>query len=126
MPPTKPIRLPQDCQVELLTEPGATVVAVSGEVDLSTERLLRETLDRALAAPAPVLVDLCGCTFIDSSGLGALLAGVRAARASGQPLAVACEPGGAVRAMVLMVMGPAFSTCASRAAGLAALADGAG
>jgi anti-sigma B factor antagonist len=51
------------------------VVAVTGEVDLATAPELERTLrgvadDRA----GEVIVDLTGCDFLDSQGLGALIA----------------------------------------------------
>ena len=52
---------------------GAPVVSVQGEVDLATVLALEQTLlgvteDRT----GDVIVDLTGCSFLDSRGLGAL------------------------------------------------------
>ena len=54
---------------------GTPVVSVMGEVDLATTRTLEQTLlgvteDRE----GKVIVDLTGCSFLDSRGLGALVA----------------------------------------------------
>jgi anti-sigma B factor antagonist len=54
---------------------GTPVVSVMGEVDLATARALEQTLlgvteDRT----GEVIVDLTGCSFLDSRGLGARLA----------------------------------------------------
>jgi anti-sigma B factor antagonist len=54
---------------------GAPVVSVMGEVDRATARALEQTLlgvteDRT----GEVIVDLTGCSFLDSRGLGALVA----------------------------------------------------
>jgi anti-sigma B factor antagonist len=54
-------------------ETGAPVVSVIGEVDLATVLALEQTLlgvteDRT----GDVIVDLTGCSFLDSRGLGAL------------------------------------------------------
>jgi anti-sigma B factor antagonist len=55
------------------------VVVVRGEHDIYTAPALRDRLDEALGvpdggqAPAGVVVDLSGATFLDSSILGALL-----------------------------------------------------
>ena len=56
-------------------ETGTPVVSVMGEVDLATASALEQTLlgvedDR----PGEMIVDLSGCSFLDSSGLRALLA----------------------------------------------------
>ena|SRR5579862_9618751 len=52
---------------------GATVVRVSGEVDLSTVGGLRAPLDELAGEGRDVTVDLGEVTFIDASGLGALV-----------------------------------------------------
>jgi anti-sigma B factor antagonist len=59
------------------------VVAVTGEVDLSTVPELRRRLTEAISAPpSEVVVDLAGVDFIDASGVGVLLgAAGEAARA---------------------------------------------
>jgi anti-anti-sigma factor len=56
---------------------GATLeVTVSGELDMSAAFKLETELDRLLAAPdtQTVVLDLAEVTFIDSAGLGTLLA----------------------------------------------------
>jgi anti-sigma B factor antagonist len=57
------------------------VVAVSGEVDMATGPALRDNLLSVLADGTPrIVLDLSGVTFMDSSGLGALLGSQRRAR----------------------------------------------
>jgi anti-sigma B factor antagonist len=51
---------------------GEDGVAVTGEVDIATAPTLREGL-LAEAGRTPLLVDLSGVTFMDSSGLAVLL-----------------------------------------------------
>jgi anti-sigma B factor antagonist len=75
-------------------ETGEPVVSVMGEVDLATAPALEQTLlavakDRA----GQVIVDLSGCSFLDSSGLRALLA-TREGRehSTGQPAVVLSNP----------------------------------
>ena len=58
---------------------GACVVSVSGELDISTHERLGEQLTKAASGEEPIIVDLSSCDFIDSSGIRALLLGVRAA-----------------------------------------------
>ena len=58
------------------------MVRVSGEVDLTTHERLREQLAEAAKAGGPVVVDLSSCNFIDSSGIRALLLGLRATEES--------------------------------------------
>jgi anti-sigma B factor antagonist len=56
-------------------ENGTPVVSVLGEVDLATARAFEQTLlGAAEDGTGQVIVDLTGCSFLDSRGLGALLA----------------------------------------------------
>lgn len=52
---------------------GGIVAAVHGEVDLVTAPQLADVLALAVASSRAVIVDLCGCTFMDSSGVRMLL-----------------------------------------------------
>jgi len=54
------------------------VVRVSGDIDLTTHEQLAEQLAKAAEAGGPVVVDLSSCEFIDSSGIRALLRGLKA------------------------------------------------
>jgi anti-sigma B factor antagonist len=52
------------------------VVVVRGEVDLGSAEHVRSRLDEAMAL-GPTVVDLSGCTFLDSSVIACLLAARR-------------------------------------------------
>lgn len=53
---------------------GVTIVRVVGELDVATATVLDDTLKRAEASDTPVIaIDLNGVSFIDSTGLRALL-----------------------------------------------------
>jgi anti-sigma B factor antagonist len=64
------------------------VVRVSGEVDLSWSQDLRRAILDALKAGDRVGVDMEGVTYIDSSGIAALVEGFQNARAKGQRFAL--------------------------------------
>ena len=67
------------------------VVKVRGEVDLSTSPRLRDTLVDLTDEPDPhVIVDLDDVGFIDSTGIGVLVGGVKRARSQGGDLALVC------------------------------------
>ena len=56
-------------------ENGAPLVSVLGEVDVSTVAAFARTLLAATEdGTGEVIVDLTGCSFLDSRGLGALVA----------------------------------------------------
>lgn len=72
------------------------VVRVEGELDLNTAGPFREKVDRALAGNPElknIIFSLEGLTFIDSSGLGAILGRYRkVAELSGKVLACGLRP----------------------------------
>jgi anti-anti-sigma factor len=63
-------------------------VLVGGELDLATSTRLDQALTRALADADQVVLDLSNVTFIDSSGLSAILAGVNASQLDGAKLTI--------------------------------------
>ena len=65
------------------------VLQVTGEVDVYTATLLREQM-RELAAKGAVhlIADLSRVDFLDSTGLGALVGGLRRLREAGESLAL--------------------------------------
>lgn len=71
-----------DCATE--EKQGVRVVRVRGEVDLSWSQRLRKAILDALASARPVAVDLSAVTYIDSSGIAALVEGFQNARGKGQ------------------------------------------
>jgi anti-sigma B factor antagonist len=58
---------------DLREEEGGSVLALTGECDMSTVSQLSEALEEALRAGKPLLVDLSELTFLDSSCLRTLL-----------------------------------------------------
>jgi anti-sigma B factor antagonist len=63
-----------------LGEDGTALVTVCGEIDFSNSDELAQGIREAAAkSPRELRVDLAQATFIDSTGLGALIEGYRAA-----------------------------------------------
>lgn len=64
-----------------LLKDGTAVVDVLGEIDFTNADEVSQGIQAAVTqwSPAAVRVDLHAATFIDSTGLGALIAGYRAA-----------------------------------------------
>jgi anti-anti-sigma factor len=87
--------------IDLITGDGYVVVALSGEVDLVEAPALRKTLDELVRAGTPlVLIDAAELSFIDSTGIGILVATHNQLHANGGMLAVANlgeKPGRPVR-----------------------------
>ena len=64
------------------------VICVNGEIDMASAPTLREALDAGLAAGERTTVDIGGVTFIDSSGLHAIVTSALAQNGTG-PLRIA-------------------------------------
>jgi anti-sigma B factor antagonist len=103
---------------------GATaVIEAVGEVDLGNSDRLAESATVAGAGGGGVILDMSGVTFMDSSGLKALLL---ATRELGSGLAVVVTPGSSVeRLIVLAGVADRIPNYASRSEALNAL-DSAG
>ena len=70
-------------------ENGWAVLEVQGEVDLYTSSQLREAIVRLTEEDENrIVVDLYNVSFMDSSGLGVLVAGLKRARERGGELAL--------------------------------------
>jgi anti-sigma B factor antagonist len=85
------------------------VVAVSGEIDVSSAPELQERLLELIASGAHrLVVDLGDVGFMDSTGLGALVAGRAAAVDAGGALAVACDQERLVKLFTITGLDAAF------------------
>ena len=72
----------------------ATVLHLDGRLTMVSATTLRAAVDRAVAAGRPkVVVDLAATTFLDSSGLGALVSSLKATRQAGGDLRIAAPTG---------------------------------
>jgi anti-sigma B factor antagonist len=77
----------QHFQIEERSAQGATVVAVTGEIDVATAPQLQETLHALIAQGHPSLViDLLAVTFLDSTALGVLVGALKRCRDQGGDL----------------------------------------
>lgn len=72
--------LPDEFKISIEDREGISVLRVSGEIDLATHEELTGRIRTAAADSKPVVIDLSGCGFIDSSGIRALLLGEREAK----------------------------------------------
>lgn len=67
---------------------GYVLVRLSGEVDLSWSQAVRRAVLEALDRDEPVGVDLSAVSYIDSSGIAALVEGFQRARTHGTRFAL--------------------------------------
>jgi len=64
-------------RIEVVHSAGTCVVALHGEHDLSTVPDVEREISGVLDSGSPLVVDLTGAAFIDSSVLGVIIAGHR-------------------------------------------------
>ena len=77
-------------QVHTSTIGDATVLRCEGRLTMGTAPTLRSAIDSAVTSgQARLVIDLAGTAFVDSSGLGALVSGLKRTRQVGGDLRIA-------------------------------------
>lgn len=95
---------------EVKEENGIRILVVRGEVDLSTSERLKEAVYESLEeGPGNLVVDLNGLDFMDTTGLGALVAGLKRARQGGVDLSLVCNRGHLLKIFSLTGLDKVFS-----------------
>jgi anti-sigma B factor antagonist len=80
-------------RLEVRSQGKATIIAVSGELDLASSPALQEELDRVSASDADLLIiDLRDLDFMDSTGLSVLVRAHQRAEEQGRQLAMVKGP----------------------------------
>ncbi|HEX2296066.1 MAG TPA: STAS domain-containing protein [Actinomycetota bacterium] len=81
----------QKIEIDVRSQGEYRVLRPEGDLDVYTVGSLRDAIGAMIDDATPhVVVDLDGVPFMDSSGLGALMGGVRRLREAGGDLAIAC------------------------------------
>ena len=81
----------QKIDIDVIDKQGFKVITPSGDLDVYTVGSLRDAIGAMIEEDTTkVVVDLDNVPFMDSSGLGALMGGVRRLRESGGDLAISC------------------------------------
>jgi anti-sigma B factor antagonist len=111
-----------DLVMESTEHAGVPVLGVRGEVDVSTAPRFRQALlEMASHGPAVVVVDLDGVAFIDSTGLGVLVSGLKRLRSLGGDLLLVCTQPHILRVLEVTRLDRAFDVHATIAS---AVGDG--
>jgi len=92
--------IPAQLRVHRSRDGGPPGLVVEGEIDLATAERFGEALLAVLDGQGEVHVDLQAVTFMDSTGLRALLETRRRAEESGVVISLAMEPGGPVERLL--------------------------
>jgi anti-anti-sigma factor len=85
---------PLDVHIEDSRDGGATIVALAGELDLSTIPRMEAPLLEQVRQRRAVVLDLSDLSFIDSSGIGILIQASQ--QSNGTPMRVVIGPGSQV------------------------------
>ena len=93
------IELGKLCSMRVEEDSGSATVRLYGEFGLGCAEQFEDTLGRTLDSGEhePLILDLRGLTFIDSTGLRMLVSVDATARSDGVGFAVICKEGGPVR-----------------------------
>jgi anti-anti-sigma factor len=100
---------------------GHILVTVVGEVDIATVGLLRECLAGLARRGLPLIIDLDQVTFMDATGLGALVGRARRAAAHSVSLHVVCARPQTRKLVHLAGLEGRLGLCRTRAEAIAAL-----
>jgi len=72
---------------------GYAVIGLTGRLTATGAPLLRNAVGDLIAAgESNIVIDMSGLQFVDSSGLGALVGGLKSARVAGGDLRIAAVP----------------------------------
>lgn len=90
---------PDSFSIEVLTTGNQARIVARGEIDITTEQALRDAAASAMASASGgrIVVDLQQVSFMDSSGLRALLQSRDAAEAAGTEFRITADAEGAVQ-----------------------------
>ncbi len=103
---------------EIREESGVVIVALEGDVDLQSSPDARKVLLECVGRKKPVLVDLSGVGYIDSSGVASLVESLQTARKAGSNLILVAVSEGALRVLQLARLDKVFTICDSIEDGL--------
>ena len=97
-----------------LTSSGATVLSATGRLNFPAVDAMRRQLHQLVDVGAlRVVVDLSGVESIDSSGIGVLISGLKAARSAGGDLRLSAPPAAIASVLQIMNLDKVLITCDS-------------
>jgi anti-sigma B factor antagonist len=115
--------LDQELQITVAHEGAATVLAVGGELDAASTPELLASLQQTIGRDGhdAVVLDLAACTFVDSTGLHAIIDARALALGQGGRLEVCCTEDGPVARVIEVALPGMLDLHPTRAAALDAL-----
>ena len=107
-------------EIEIKAEDGRYVVTPRGEVDLVSQIQLKEAINElVVAGHVDIIVDLDETTFLDSTGLGALIGARRKTHAFMGSFAIVCTKERLLKLFRITSLDKVFAIHATRADALA-------
>ena len=107
-------------EIHCSTQDGWTVLTPFGDLDMAGAPGFRQAVVREVGeGRTQLVVDLSAVTFLDSSGLGAIIGGLRRTRAHGGDLVLVCPDSEIRRAFELCDLDRVFNLHADLAAAVA-------
>lgn len=100
------VRTENDIEVDVAD--GATVVRLCGEVDAALRERASAVLARIRAEGRPVVVDACGTSFVDSTGVAFLVRCAHACAEAGLPLTLRDAPEQLAGVLDVLGLAPLF------------------
>jgi anti-sigma B factor antagonist len=100
---------------EVREREGVVVIAISGDVDLDSSPKVRDVLLDCVGSKRPVLVDMSGVSYIDSSGVASLVEAHQSARKGKSTFALADVSQSAMRVLELARLDKVFTIHSSLA-----------
>ena len=85
-----------DLSIDRVTEGGVAVVDVDGDLDVASVDDIDAALQEALGGGGPVVVDMMDVSFIDSTGMRAMIEARRRSREIDVPMVLVCPDNAAV------------------------------
>ena len=102
-----------DLRLEVSERDGWSVVEVGGEVDVATAPRLREQLIALVNEQRyQIVVGLEGVDFIDSTGLGVLISGLKRVRTHGGRFSLVCTEPRILKVFEITGLLAVFNVCA--------------
>lgn len=98
---------------EVREEEKATIITLSGDVDLQNSHQARSILLAGVERNLPVFVDMSQVDYIDSSGIASLVEGLQIARKQGCELALVSVSEQALKVLRLARLDQVFTLYAS-------------
>jgi len=99
---------------------GRTVVAVGGEIDVYTAPKLRDKITELVnAGQHSLIIDMEKVDFLDSTGLGVLVGGLKKVRAQDGTMALVCSQDRLLKIFRITGLAKVFTIHDSEAAALA-------